>query len=196
MVQAHAACGPQAAVRPLAVRGRGAQEAAAPMRTAAPHCSLRRALVVLPRPGSVRSTAVRRRANARCRSFAPAATATLPDDAAAERDTLCVTVAAPEEHESPGWRRVVAITAVTLGLCNIDRVLLSIAGVPLAAELGLGLATMGVLQSAYLWGYGIGQARARARARAAGVGALLPHVSLSSSRDEHACGFGPRATLR
>ena len=44
-----------------------------------------------------------------------------------------------------------------MALCNIDRVLLSVAGLPMAAEFGFNGATMGVLQSSYLWGYGLGQ---------------------------------------
>jgi|APGre2960657444_1045066.scaffolds.fasta_scaffold00277_10 ACS family sodium-dependent inorganic phosphate cotransporter len=44
-----------------------------------------------------------------------------------------------------------------MALCNVDRALLSVAGVPIAAELGLDSVMLGVLQSAYLWGYGLGQ---------------------------------------
>ena len=57
----------------------------------------------------------------------------------------------------PGWRRVVFLTACTMALCNIDRVLLSVAGLPMAAEFAFNSPTMGVLQSSYLWGYGLGQ---------------------------------------
>jgi hypothetical protein len=99
---------------------------------------------------------VRQACAARCRAVPPAASSV----AAAAADGDAVTPPLVEEPELPGWRRVVALTAITMGLCNIDRVLLSVAGVPLAAELGFDMATMGVLQSAYLWGYGLGQARA------------------------------------
>jgi len=63
----------------------------------------------------------------------------------------------PEAEGPPGWRRVVFLTACTMALCNVDRVLLSVAGLPMAAEFGFNSATMGVLQSSYLWGYGLGQ---------------------------------------
>lgn len=61
------------------------------------------------------------------------------------------------EDGPPGWRRVVFLTACTMALCNIDRVLLSVAGLPMAAEFAFNSPTMGVLQSSYLWGYGLGQ---------------------------------------
>jgi hypothetical protein len=111
------------------------------------------------------ATSVRRLAAGR-RAVPPAASSLA---AAADDDAPTPPVAAPAvaEPEMPGWRRVVALTAVTMGICNIDRVLLSVAGVPLAAELGFDMATMGVLQSAYLWGYGLGQARARTRTHTA-----------------------------
>ena len=52
---------------------------------------------------------------------------------------------------------MVAVTAVSMLLCNTDRTLMSVAIVPIARELSLDAASVGVVQSSYLWGYGIAQ---------------------------------------
>ena len=52
---------------------------------------------------------------------------------------------------------MVAVTAVSMLLCNTDRTLMSVAIVPIARELSLDASSVGVLQSSYLWGYGIAQ---------------------------------------
>lgn len=44
-------------------------------------------------------------------------------------------------------------TALTLLVCNMDRICLAVAIVPLAAELNWSIATQGLVQSAFLWGY-------------------------------------------
>ena len=52
---------------------------------------------------------------------------------------------------------MVAVTAVSMLLCNTDRTLMSVAIVPIARELSLDATSVGVLQSSYLWGYGVAQ---------------------------------------
>lgn len=44
-------------------------------------------------------------------------------------------------------------TALALLVCNMDRICLAVAIVPLGAELGWNIATQGLVQSAFLWGY-------------------------------------------
>lgn len=53
---------------------------------------------------------------------------------------------------APQWR-VVLPTALALLVCNMDRICLAVAIVPLAAELQWSIATQGLVQSAFLWGY-------------------------------------------
>eukprot|EP00899_Mesostigma_viride_P006411 jgi/Mesvir1/15771/Mv03340-RA.1 len=48
---------------------------------------------------------------------------------------------------------VVPLTALMLLLCNMDRICMSVAILPMAAEFGWGEAAQGVIQSAFLWGY-------------------------------------------
>ena len=48
---------------------------------------------------------------------------------------------------------VVSLVALALLLCNADRVIMSVAGVPLAAAHGWGAETLGLVQSSFLWGY-------------------------------------------
>ena len=48
---------------------------------------------------------------------------------------------------------VVSLVALALLLCNADRVIMSVAGVPLAAQNGWGAETLGLVQSSFLWGY-------------------------------------------
>jgi len=49
--------------------------------------------------------------------------------------------------------RTVAPTALALMLCNMDRICLSVAMVPIAQQLGWAEGVQGVVQSAFLWGY-------------------------------------------
>ena len=50
---------------------------------------------------------------------------------------------------------VVGLVALALMLCNADRVIMSVAGVPLAAANGWGAETLGLVQSSFLWGYAL-----------------------------------------
>ena len=50
---------------------------------------------------------------------------------------------------------VVGLVALALLLCNADRVIMSVAGVPLAAANGWGAETLGLVQSSFLWGYAL-----------------------------------------
>lgn len=49
--------------------------------------------------------------------------------------------------------RTVVPTALALMVCNMDRICLSVAMVPLSQELGWGEGLQGIIQSAFLWGY-------------------------------------------
>ncbi|CAA0836313.1 Probable anion transporter 3- chloroplastic [Striga hermonthica] len=55
--------------------------------------------------------------------------------------------AAAERYE------VVALVAAVMCLCNADRVLMSVAVVPLAAKYGWSSSFLGIVQSSFLWGY-------------------------------------------
>ncbi|CAI0424376.1 unnamed protein product [Linum tenue] len=48
---------------------------------------------------------------------------------------------------------VVALTALVMCLCNADRVVMSVAVVPLAAKFGWSSSFLGIVQSSFLWGY-------------------------------------------
>ncbi|GFR49337.1 hypothetical protein Agub_g11299 [Astrephomene gubernaculifera] len=55
-----------------------------------------------------------------------------------------------------GWRKrwtVVGMCFVAFVLCNLDRVNMSIAILPMAQQYGWGAATMGLVQSSFFWGY-------------------------------------------
>ncbi|KAF2288559.1 hypothetical protein GH714_008548 [Hevea brasiliensis] len=49
--------------------------------------------------------------------------------------------------------KVVALTACVMCLCNADRVVMSVAVVPLAAKYGWSSSFLGIVQSSFLWGY-------------------------------------------
>ncbi|KAJ3668893.1 hypothetical protein LUZ60_010843 [Juncus effusus] len=53
----------------------------------------------------------------------------------------------------PERAKVVAMMAVVMMLCNADRVVMSVAVVPLAAEYGWSSSFVGIVQSSFLWGY-------------------------------------------
>ncbi|KAJ8753752.1 hypothetical protein K2173_000006 [Erythroxylum novogranatense] len=57
------------------------------------------------------------------------------------------TVRIPERY------KVVALTACVMCLCNADRVVMSVAVVPLAAKFGWSSSFLGIVQSSFLWGY-------------------------------------------
>lgn len=58
-----------------------------------------------------------------------------------------------DKPDNTTFATVVLPTALALLLCNMDRICLSVAIVPLAAELGWTEGTQGIVQSAFLWGY-------------------------------------------
>ncbi|KAF9598514.1 hypothetical protein IFM89_028046 [Coptis chinensis] len=49
--------------------------------------------------------------------------------------------------------KVVLLTAFVMALCNADRVVMSVAIVPLAAKHGWSSSFLGIVQSSFLWGY-------------------------------------------
>lgn len=49
--------------------------------------------------------------------------------------------------------KVVALLACVMCLCNADRVVMSVAVVPLAAKFGWSSSFLGIVQSSFLWGY-------------------------------------------
>ncbi|XP_018482706.1 probable anion transporter 3, chloroplastic [Raphanus sativus] len=53
----------------------------------------------------------------------------------------------------PERMKVVMLTACMMCLCNADRVVMSVAVVPLAEKLGWSSSFLGVVQSSFLWGY-------------------------------------------
>ncbi|CAH2058853.1 unnamed protein product [Thlaspi arvense] len=53
----------------------------------------------------------------------------------------------------PERMKVVILTACMMCLCNADRVVMSVAVVPLAEKLGWSSSFLGVVQSSFLWGY-------------------------------------------
>ena len=53
----------------------------------------------------------------------------------------------------PRWKFHVLIVSVSMLLCNLDRVAMGILAVPLLEEFKIGLTSMGILQSSFLWGY-------------------------------------------
>ena len=57
------------------------------------------------------------------------------------------------QQQQQAFLRVVLPTALALMLCNMDRICLSVAMVPIAAELGWGTGVQGLVQSAFLYGY-------------------------------------------
>ncbi|GMN47887.1 hypothetical protein TIFTF001_017064 [Ficus carica] len=53
----------------------------------------------------------------------------------------------------PERLKVVAMVACVMCLCNADRVVMSVAVVPLAAKFGWSSSFLGIVQSSFLWGY-------------------------------------------
>ncbi|WCJ28423.1 phosphate transporter 4 2 [Euphorbia peplus] len=53
----------------------------------------------------------------------------------------------------PERYKVVGLTACVMCLCNADRVVMSVAVVPLAAKYGWSSSFLGIVQSSFLWGY-------------------------------------------
>lgn len=59
---------------------------------------------------------------------------------------------APERPLNP-FLSVVFPTALTLMLCNMDRIFMAVAVIPMAKEFGWPLGLQGIIQGAFLWGY-------------------------------------------
>ena len=82
--------------------------------------------------------------------------------------------------EGGGWRRLPARYRVAAGsaaafvVCNMDKVNMSVAIIPMAAAHGWDGATIGAVQSAFFWGYALTQLPGGAVASRIGGAALLP----------------------
>jgi len=76
----------------------------------------------------------------------------------------------------------VAVVAAAMFLCNFHRSILSVVALPVAEELHLDMAGLGVLSSAFLWGYGAFQIPAGYLAdRFGGIPVLIPALLLWSA---------------
>jgi ACS family sodium-dependent inorganic phosphate cotransporter/ACS family sodium-dependent inorganic phosphate cotransporter-like MFS transporter 9 len=74
--------------------------------------------------------------------------------AAAQAVAVISATAAEAGHPSSStFLRTVIPTALALLLCNMDRICLSVAMLPIAKELGWAEGVQGIVQSAFLWGY-------------------------------------------
>lgn len=67
----------------------------------------------------------------------------------------------------------VSSSALALALCNVNRVCMSVAILPIAAQLGWDPATQGLVQSSFLWGYTASQAQGGALADRLGGRAVV-----------------------
>ncbi|KAK9915240.1 hypothetical protein WJX75_006550 [Coccomyxa subellipsoidea] len=61
--------------------------------------------------------------------------------------------ARPEDDKGAAFFGTTLPLALSLALCNMDRIVLSVAIVPIAREFGFSIAAQGLIQSAFLWGY-------------------------------------------
>lgn len=68
-------------------------------------------------------------------------------------DRAAAAAAAGVRFGLPERFKVVALTAFVMCLCNADRVVMSVAIVPLAAKYGWSSSFLGIVQSSFLWGY-------------------------------------------
>ncbi|WPT18045.1 Putative anion transporter 4 [Picochlorum sp. SENEW3] len=57
------------------------------------------------------------------------------------------------DDDSASYWKTVIPSALAMMLCNVDRICLSVAILPLAADLGWAEGVQGIVQSAFLWGY-------------------------------------------
>ncbi|VAH96255.1 unnamed protein product [Triticum turgidum subsp. durum] len=81
-------------------------------------------------------------------------------DVPAEAAVLVGDAASPEAASSPAWWQqfpkrmtIVVLCFFSFLLCNMDRVNMSIAILPMSAEFGWSPATVGLIQSSFFWGY-------------------------------------------
>ena len=61
------------------------------------------------------------------------------------------------ERLTPDAKRVVLLCAVTMLLASADRTIFSLGSLAIARDLSLSMSTVGLLQSAFFWGYGVTQ---------------------------------------
>lgn len=102
-------------------------------------------------PSSPRARAYSRGSRPSVVVYAFAASAAAPDemnDAAPIKSTARL---------SPDARRVVLLCAVTMLLASADRTIFSLGSLAIARDLSLSMSTVGLLQSAFFWGYGVTQ---------------------------------------
>lgn len=73
----------------------------------------------------------------------------------AESSAAGMAQTSPEQEQAPGnvFARVVGPTALALLVCNMDRICMSIAILPMSQEFGWPQGVQGLVQSGFLWGY-------------------------------------------
>ena len=96
-------------------------------------------------------------APARCSGRGPGGEALAAAVAARERLGDAGDAVLERWNALPGRWRVVTVTSLAFVVCNMDKVNISVAVIPMGAELGWGPATAGVVQSAFFWGYALSQ---------------------------------------
>ena len=80
----------------------------------------------------------------------------LPKSAAIAAAAVSSDLPQDDSHENTSssiFLRTVIPTAIALLVCNMDRICLSVAMLPIAKELGWAEGVQGLVQSAFLWGY-------------------------------------------
>lgn len=68
------------------------------------------------------------------------------------RDGVCVKGTSGITESDAYWKTVIP-SALAMMLCNVDRICLSVAILPLSVEMGWAEGVQGIVQSAFLWGY-------------------------------------------
>ena len=102
-------------------------------------------------PSSPRARAYSRGSRPSVVVYAFAASAAAPDEM---NDAVPIKTTA---RLSPDARRVVLLCAVTMLLASADRTIFSLGSLAIARDLSLSMSTVGLLQSAFFWGYGVTQ---------------------------------------
>lgn len=72
---------------------------------------------------------------------------------AATADSAAQAPAVPDRSDGKHFWRVVLPTGLTMLLCNMDRICMSIAIMPMAEQFGWSPSVQGHVQAAFLWGY-------------------------------------------
>ena len=106
------------------------------------------ALVTPTYPSPRRTRAHHRESRASVAVHAAAAVSDDMDDGAPIKTT---------ERLTPDAKRVVLLCAVTMLLASADRTIFSLGSLAIARDLSLSMSTVGLLQSAFFWGYGVTQ---------------------------------------